>query len=339
VKRITQKEVAQRAGVSRATVSYVLNGHAKSRVPISDETRRKVLDAASKLGYQPDSSARTLRSGLSRTIGVLVPDMGNPHYWQLLTGIERAAHAEGYTLLLFHTALMRSEEDVGLRELAQRKIDGVILISSYPPTWPQTALVISSLHRPVVDLSNVDSPFDRIVSDYHEPTTKLMEYLIGLGHTRIAFVYGVATPEVGFDRLDPYREALARNGIEADEELIVRCGPTMEAGYRAASGLLELRRRPTAILAINDMLAAAVLRAAKDRAVAVPEGLSVAGFDDIPFASYLTPSLTTVHRDTERVGEQAFALLLERMADPHMPIVTRRAASTLVIRESTGPPR
>lgn len=337
MKRVTQREVAARANVSRATVSYVLNDTAKSRVPISSETRRRVIEAAEALGYQPDASAQTLRSGKSREVGVLVPDMRNPHYWQLLTGIDREAHRNGYTLLIFHSALIEHEEVVGLRELAARRIDGLVLISSFPPSWPKTIERLSNRHSPIVDLSNVESPFDRVFTDYRAGTRQLMEHLLEHGHRRIGFVYGVATEKVGIDRLEPYLEALRSANLPDEPGLVVRCGTSVEEGYRAASSLLSRAERPTAVIAVNDMLALAVMRAAADLGLSIPSDLSVAGFDDVPFSRLLTPSLTSVHRETEQVGQTAFRLLLERMADPHLPRRTERAESQLVVRESTGP--
>lgn len=336
MKRVTQREVAARAQVSRATVSYVLNDTAKSRVPISGETRRRVIEAAEALGYEPDVSARTLRSGKTREVGVLVPDMGNPHYWQLLTGIEREAHRHDYTLLIFHSALVESEEEVGLRELAGRRIDGLVLISSFPPSWPTTIKRLTSQHSPIVDLSNVESPFDRVVSDYRAGAKELMNHLIGHGHRRIGFIYGVASELVGLDRLEPYEEALRAWKLPAQPGLVIRCGTTVIEGYNAAKSLLARSDRPTAVIAVNDLQAIAVLRAAADLGLSVPDDVSVAGFDDVPFSRLLTPSLTSVHRDTEWVGRTAFRLLLERMADPLLPRRTERADSQLVVRESTG---
>lgn len=336
MKRVTQREVAARAGVSRATVSYVLGDSDKSRVPISSATRRRVLEAASSLGYQPDVNAQNLRWGKSKVVGVLLPDMKNPHFWQILSGIEREAHRSGYTLLIFHSALVKSEEDVGLRELASRRIDGLILISSFPPSWRESTRGLSDSRMPVVDLSNVDSPFDRVVANYRDGTRQVMDHLFGLGHRRIGFLYGVASPEVGLDRLVPYREALASRGLPEEHDLVVTCGTTLEQGYRAAAQLLSLPEPPTAIIAINDFLAIATVRAATDRGLAIPSDLSLVGFDDIPFARFLTPSLTTVRRETEQVGEKALRLLLERMANPLLPQRVEEVGSQLVPRESTG---
>lgn len=296
-----------------------------------------MLEAAASLGYQPDANAQNLRWGKSKVVGVLVPDMKNPHYWQILTGIEREAHRSGYTLLVFHSALVKSEEDVGLRELARRRIDGLILISSFPPSWGESTRSLTDSRMPVVDLSNVDSPFDRVVANYRDGTRQVMDHLLALGHRRIGFIYGVASPEVGLDRLLPYREALAARDLSAGDDLVVTCGTTMEDGYGAAERLLSLPRRPSAIIAINDLLAIAVARAANDRGLAIPRDLSLVGFDDIPFARFFLPSLTTVRRETEHVGERALRLLLERMANPLLPQRVEEVGSQLVPRESTGP--
>jgi LacI family transcriptional regulator len=338
VKRVTQREVAALAGVSRATVSYVLNGSAQGRVPISPETQRRVLEAVSTLGYQPDSSAQTLRSGKTRIIGVLVPDLTNPHFWQILAGIEREGHRYGYTMLLFHTGLMKSAEDIGLRELARKRIDGLVLISSFPPSWSEATRSLTDHHLPVVDLSNVETPFDRILSDYREGAKELMEYLIGLGHRTIAFIYGAASPEVGLDRLEPYEAALRAHGIPVDPAFIIRCGTTIEEGYDAANRLFDGPVFPTAIVAINDLIALAVLRAAADRGISVPKELSIAGFDDIPFSKLVSPSLTSVHRDSEQSGEIAFRMLLDRMEHPEMPPRSERLETRLIVRESTREP-
>lgn len=337
MKRPTQKDVAARAGVSRATVSYVLHGNQSTRVPISEETRERVLRAIHELRYEPDVTAQTLRSGKTMTIGVLVVDINNPHYWQYLAGIEREAHRHGYTILMFHSALQRTEENIGLRELSRKRVDGIIVMSSFAPYGEEETRWLTESQRPVVHLWHTDSPFDRIAADYHPATRELMTYLIGLGHRRIALVFGVANKMIGQDRLEPYYECLEKAGIPRDESLVVSCGPMLKDGFDSAINLLRRADRPTAIVAINDYLAIGVLRAASDAGLRVPEKLSIAGFDDIPFAEYLIPRLTTVHRDTEAAGARAVQLLLDRMNSTDTPVRLENVPARLVIRESTGP--
>lgn len=335
---MTQKDVAALAGVSRTTVSYVLDPDGSTKVHISAETREKVLAAARRLGYHPDANAQSLRSGKARTIGVLLPDMRNPHFWQLLAGIEQEAHIRRHAILIFHTALAQEEEDVGLRELSRRRIDGAILISSYPP-YPESATRrLKQSHRCIVDLSfSESSPFDRVSADYRSATADLMDHLFSLGHRRIGFVFGVASAELGTDRLLPYRKSLARHGVRAERSLLVRCGPTIEEGYDAACRLLRRADRPSAIIAINDYIATAVVRAASDLGIAVPGELSVAGFDDVPMSRFIVPRLTTVHRESEEIGASAVRMLLDRIDDPDGRKRVEYVPSSLVVRESTGP--
>jgi LacI family transcriptional regulator len=164
-----------------------------------------------------------------------------------------------------------------------------------------------------------------------------MEHLLGLGHRRIGFIYGVAVREAGLDRLQPYEAALRAAGIAVEPGLVVSCGPSVEEGYRAARELLAGSPRPTAIIAINDLLAVAAIRAAADAGLRVPADISVAGFDDVPLARYYVPRLTTVHREMDRVGGIAVGLLLERIGNPALPARMRHVPSVLQVRESTGP--
>lgn len=335
-KSITQQEVARLAGVSRGTVSYVLNPGTASTVPISEETRKRVLKAAEELGYEPNVSAQNLRSGTSKTIGVLLPDMHNPFYWQLLEGLSRVIQAEGYGLLLYHSALMQSEEESALKELVRRRIDGVVLVSGSGVIDERTAARFDTTNKAVVHLATGNSPFDHVIGDYYEGMKILMEHLFELGHSRIGFVFGIATPRLAGDRLTAYYDALRDAGFAADEELVVTCDPTQPAAYGAAERLLDLKPRPTAIIGVNDLLAIAIVRACFDRGLGIPNDISVAGFDDIPIARYATPRLTTVHRDTEAQGELGARILMDRINYPDMPIREEYCEQKLIIGETTG---
>jgi LacI family transcriptional regulator len=338
VTHTTQKQVAERARVSRTTVSYVLNDKSSPGVPISDETRRKVLEAVEALSYQPNVAARSLRSGRTYTIGVLMLDLHNPHFWQYLSGIEAEAHREGYAIMVFHTALKRSEENVALRELTKKSIDGAIVNASYGIDESDKTDELATSGIPIVNLSTGGrSPFDHVDCDYRSATRELMSHLFTLGHRRFGFVYGVVNPENGLDRLEPFRQSLAEEGLPPENGQVVQCGPAQEDAYKATVQLLDQRVRPTAIIAINDFLAMSVLRAAADLGVRVPADVSVCGFDDIPFSQYLIPRLTTVRRETEEGGARAFRLLLDRMNGKTGPIRFESIPASLQIRESTGP--
>jgi len=262
--------------------------------------------------------------------------MQNPHYWQYLSGVEQEAHNQGFALLIYHSSLNREEEGAGLRALAGRRVDGLIVLSAFTRFSEIELRELADSRLPVVDFSPTESPFDCVSANYREATRLLMHHLIGLGHERIALVYGVPDFDIGRDRLEPYREGLRAAGIGAEDEHVATCGTTVEDGYLAALGLLDKPHRPTAIVAVNDFLAFGVMRAAADRGLSIPGDLSVAGFDDIPLVKYTTPRLTTVHRDTEEAGRLAFRILVDRMNDPAMPRRCEQIGSRLVVRESTG---
>lgn len=343
MKRPTQLDVAHKAGVSRATVSYVLNSHLDGRVPISDETRLRVLQAIEELGYEPDTRAQSLRSGDTKTIGLIIPDMRNPHFWENADGVEQEARAAGYHLLLSSMDLSAEYGEDILKNLSGRRIDGLILMGSfidYSDEAKKTLARVLKRHLPIVEISDrptANQNVDCVVTDYSAVTRAAMSHLLSLQHRRIGFVYGVAMPELGFDRLQPYQECLLTAGLPLDQDLIIRCGPVIEDGYQAGIQLLKRSERPTAIIAINDLLALGVLRAAGDLGLRIPMDLSLVSYDDIPQANYLTPRLTTASKDAVRLGREAVKLLLERLRDSGRPRQVVSLPTKFIIRESTGP--
>ena len=337
--RPTQVDVAQRAGVSRATVSYVLNGLTEGKVPISDETRQRVLDAIEELGYEPDARAQALRSGSTKTIALLIPDLQNPHFCEFATGVEEAARAAGYHLLLSSTTLSDEYAVEIFKDLAQRRVDGLILASAFLLETDEAKKILNRIRKrnfPIVDMGDFYE-LDTVSANYRESTKEVISYLLSLGHRRLGLVYGVGAHEHGLDRLEPYQESLAASGIDVDPDLIVECGPTPEDSYQSATRLLKLPNRPTAIIVINDLLAMGTMRAAADLGLRVPDDLSVVGFDDIPMANYLVPRLTTVTKNSFAGGQKAFELLLARILNPDLPRQIVYETPRLIVRESTGP--
>ena len=333
---------ARIAGVSRATVSYVLNGLTEGRVSISDETRQRVLDAIEELGYEPDARAQALRSGNTRTIALIIPDLRNPHFCEYATGIEEAARAAGYHMLLSSTTLNDEYAVEVFKDLARRRFDGLILASSFILESKEAQATLDQVRKsglPIVELSD-NYGVDAVAADYRDATMEAMDYLLSLGHRRIGLIYGiggVGGHELADDRLQPYRASLEAAGIPIDNDLIVECGPTIEDGYQASQRLLELPSRPTAIVAINDLLVIGALRAAADRGLQVPKDISFVSYDDIPMANYLLPRLTTVTKDALNSGRKAFEVLLARIQTPDLPRQVIHSPARLIIRESTGP--
>jgi LacI family transcriptional regulator len=352
MKRPTQFDVARLAGVSRATVSYVANGLADGQVPISEETRRRVLEAIEELGYVPDARAQALRSGSTKTIGLILPDIRNPHFWQTADGVEQELRAAGYHLLLSSADLNPDYGKDVFKELSRRRIDGLILMGAFIFQLEEAQKTLSHLLKRRFPITRIGEhpAIDCVVSDYRAVTQAAIAYLLSLQHRRIGLIFGVQPPwesfqaaglpviyEEGADRLLPYQDSLRAAGLPVDPELIVMCGPAIEDGYQAALQLLSLPARPTALLVINDLLAIGALRAASDLGLRVPADLSVVGYDDIPLADFLVPRLTTSSKDVVTVGRAAVKLLLARIQDPDRPHQRVDIPARFIIRESTGP--
>lgn len=337
MKQPTQSDVARLAGVSRATVSYVVNGLTESDISITEETRQRVLKAVQELGYQPDATAQSLRSGTTNTIGLLIPDMHNPHYWQIAQGVESEAQKEGYDLLLASTSLDPHREIHTVQALSRRRIDGLILLLTYTEQVQDELKKMVNRHRPIVLVNGNHPDIDSVNANYAACAAQVMAHLIELGHRRIGLVHGVAHSGLGADRLNAYYQELTRAGLPIDESLVEWCGTTIAAGYEAAQRLLQAH--PTAIVVINDLLALGVLRAIANAGLRVPEDISVASFDDIDMAAYLNPALTTVRMDAEELGRAAIRIILNRLRNPKLPPQQVTIASDLVLRASTGKTR
>jgi LacI family transcriptional regulator len=344
MKRPTQADVARLAGVSRATVSYVVNNRTNDRVPISEETRRRVLEAVAELDYVPDARAQALRSGHTKTIGLVIPDIHNPHFWEIADGVEQEAYAAGYHILLSSIPPENKYAEDIFKNLSHRRIDGLVMVPSfiYQSEEAQKTLAYLLKRRvPIVgmmaDHDGISYNIDRVVSDYRDTTIEVMTHLLSLRHRRIGLIYGIAVPDLGTDRLFAYRESLQAAGLPVDPNLVVECEPTVEDSYHATRQLLELPSPPTALLAINDFLAIGALRAIKDLNLNVPQDVSLFGYDDIPLAKYLVPRLSTASKDGKKMGQEATRLLLARLQDPDRPRQEIRLPARLILRESTGP--
>jgi LacI family transcriptional regulator len=341
-KRPTQADVAKRAGVSRATVSYVLNKRTAGRIPITEETRGKVLEAAQALGYTPHALARSLRSGLTHTIGLLIPDTNNPHYMDILSGVEAEVVAHDYYLVLVSATLDPERERHCLRSLFQQRLDGLILAPTFPDLLEDEIEDLLDHTCPVVFVTPYPDA-DCAYADVRSGAEALMDHLIALGHRRIGFLHGVAREGLASVRAAVYREKTTALGLPSapdglPAQLIVRCGHTMKDGYQAAQKLLDLDDPPTAIWAVNDLLAVGALRAIRERGLRVPQDVSLAGFDDIAIAAQLYPTLTTVHIHGQELGRRAARLLFRRIEDPALDPTHEMLDTELVVRSSTAPP-
>jgi len=342
MKRPTQLDVARIAGVSRATVSLVAHGQVDGRVPISAETRARVLKAIEELGYEPDARAQALRSGGTKIIGLIVPDIRNPHFWDNVLGVGQEAYGAGYNIMFTSLGRHVHYDDVLLKDLLRQRVDGLILMGTYHNTEESGNKILMHLRRrlPIVEITdklNPDHPLDAVISDYRETTREVMAHLFSLGHRRIGLLYGVALEHLGLDRLETYNESMRAAGLAVNPGWVIHTGPKIEEGYQAALEMLRLPERPTAILAINDLLALGIMRAAADLGLQIPKDLSLVGYDDIFVDGYLVPRLTTVTKDAIGMGRTAVKLLIQRLEDPNCPRQVIEIQSQFILRESTGP--
>lgn len=336
--RITSHDVARRAGVSRTTVSLVLSGSQK--VVLSHETRERVIRAAEDLGYKPNSAARTLVSGVSETIGLVVSDpsilLVDAFIPQILYGIERANRDMGFHVLVEG---LGAEQRPGAYDhlVESRRIDGLIVLN--PRVGDEALVSLIEKGFPLVLVGSVRHKDEMSVTFATRAAIgAAVDHVAGLGHRRIGAVTFSQRGYTSRDaRLAALGAAMARHGLDLDEDAVTDGDFSAESGYRAAMALLGRRPDLTAVFAGNDTIAIGVLSAARALGRRVPEDLSVVGFDDLPFAPWLTPALTTIRTDGVRQGAIAAEMLFARLGQPALHPPRVRLEPELVLRQSTGP--
>ncbi|HZK78999.1 MAG TPA: LacI family DNA-binding transcriptional regulator [Gemmatimonadaceae bacterium] len=335
VKRITTHDVAKRAGVSQPTVSLVLSKNVRARV--SAETRERVLLAARELGYVPNVVARSLVRSRSYAIGVIVPDLRNPFFAEVVSGAERVASEEGYAVLLCETREIPKERH--MQALLERQVDGIMVDAVGAASIPESMLA-------GVNLVLIDEPPGRwpgVASDAEGAGRLAAEHLLSLGHRKFGFlgpatnVHAIRMRERGFV------SALADQGIRLESSAMRRVPATAAGGQTGMHALLALPDRPTAVFCSNDLVAAGALKVCSIEKVRVPDEISIVGCDDIELASLVVPSLTTVAIPARELGARAARLLLQGLVASDTAQRVNRSqrtiASRLVVRGTTAAPR
>jgi LacI family repressor for deo operon, udp, cdd, tsx, nupC, and nupG len=332
---VSIRDVSKAAGVSVATVSRALAMPER----VAEATREKVRQVAEELGYSPNLVARSLRSQQSRLIVVLVTNIANPMLSRCIRGIEKVAQELGYSVLLGDTQNDSAQEARYTGLLAARQVDGVIVLSS-------------RLHHRVFDLILKANPEAAVVNacacldvapcstvgvDDVGAARVMTEHLQSLGHRRIAVVTGPAESPHSRDRMFGYRLQLRAAGMQFDESLVIPGEFTMKSGADAADRLLAIPDPPTAVFCFNDEMAIGAIQRLTALGRRVPDDISVAGFDDIEFAAFASPPLTTISQPTDDMGATAMKLLHRRLGgDTHVETVT--LPTQLKVRASTAPP-
>jgi LacI family transcriptional regulator len=339
--RSTIVEVAKAAGVSKATVSRVLSGNYAYLRP---ETRRRVEQAIQQLGYRPSSVARSLTSKRTQTVGVMIADLGNPFYPDVLRGIEDAALTEGYNVFLCNTNYDLDRGMDYVDSLVDKRVDGVLIMtSSFANEW-LVELEANNVAVVVLDweVQARGGNVSAIDVDFRRGIQAAVEHLIHFDHRYFAHVSGPAHLLTSRYRREAFVQALGGFGITPESILMIEGNLRIDGGRQALPHLLALQPRPTAVFAANDLTAIGLLLEARTLGLKVPEDLSVVGLDDIWLAAQTEPALTTVALPRYEIGQLAMRLLfnlLSKPGDHYIEGVHTRVRTSLVVRQSTGPAR
>lgn len=307
--RITLADVAARAGVSVMTVSRVVN----ERPGVGQRTRERVRQAIESLGYRPNIVARGLRAASSRTIGLIVPDVTNPYFPEIVRGAEDVAIEHGYTLLLANGIEDVARETESLRTFEDHLVDGVILCS---PRLENQELypLLERLRAAVLVNRRSDPRYAGSVRIDHELGARmLLRHLHEVGCRRPAFLAGPSHSHAGQERRLGLEREVPELGLELPPSRVLPCPPTVEGGAKAAREMLARDPEVDALLCFNDLVAAGALQALQELGIAVPREIAVTGYDDIVFARMFTPGLTTIRAPTYELGQQAGRMLIDRM--------------------------
>ncbi len=331
----TLRDVAAAARVHPATASRALNP--ETRILVSEDTARRVTEAASRLGYRPNPVARSLRTRRSHTVGVLIPDLNNPLFPPIVRGLEDKLAAAGSVALIGNTDADAARERTLFEQMRARHVDGFVLATA--TLHDRLLAEAAAADVPVVLMNRLapDYSFPSVSVDNEQGARMAVSHLARLGHTRIAHIAGPQEASTGLSRLRGFRDGMAAHKLEVDESLIAYAARyTVEEGARCCRELLARDPRVTAIAAANDMLAVGCYTALDELSVQCPDEISLIGFNDMPFIDRLRPPLTTVRFPHYQLGTEAAQLLLERISGSESPVKILYLAPELIVRGSTS---
>ncbi|NLG84894.1 MAG: LacI family transcriptional regulator [Firmicutes bacterium] len=308
---VTIRDVAKLAGVSRSTVSRVINAKGE----VDPQTAAKVWQAVKELEYHPNTSARALVRQRTDTIGLMLPDVTNPFYEKIIKGIEATTNAAGFNLTFYNTYEdLAGRRRMILSAIEGGKVDGLIIVGSHlGDKSTLLEMIARGLPISLIERSFSDPSIPCVVSDNKTGARLAVEHLLSLGHRRIGFITGNLHYQTAIERLEGYKETLSQHGIPIEDELIAFGDFEHKSGYEAMRQLLALPMPPTAVFASNDMMAIGAIQAIGEAGLSVPNDVAVVGYDDITFASMVHPQLTTIRQPLYEMGALAAQGLIERL--------------------------
>lgn len=328
-------DVAKLARVSKTSVSRYLNE--QDRGHMSDETKERIKDAIEELNYAPDNMARSLKGKASKVIGLVMNDLSNPFFLQMIQGIETELRDSGYNILMCDSNLDVRKEVECLKMLEQRRIDGILIVGVNLPVQHLTDL---NIRVPVVLLErdSGNSKFDSVKIDNYSGAYAAVEYLVRKGYKRIAHIKGNQASMMAVRRKDAYEDVLRKYNLELTEGYEADGNYKLEGGYAAMERLVQMQEPPQAVFCANDMSAIGALRYLIENHYRVPEDIALVGYDDITVASLVTPALTTVRQPVMELAKTGTQILLERMSMKEGEEYRPRSVvlkSELLVRDST----
>ena len=330
----TMQDVARIAGVSISTVSHVVN---ETR-SVAESTRLRVLAAIESTGYTGNAIARSLVTGGTKSIGVALSLLANPHLAQLIHAIEAEATAAGHTVIIGDTLDTPDGERDAVRRLQARRVDGVLLTPVPGDTETLDALARTGVPAVLVDRVSHRVKLDQVGPENIQSTSALVSHLAGAGHRRIGFISGVDWVGASEERTLGYRLGLGRAGLRWDSNLVAGGGATHEDGVLALRRLLTVPERPTAVITGNGAMTAGAYREATDHGFTVGVDFAIAGHDEVEWAELVKPGITTMAHPVDEIGRTAVRLLLSRLDDPDREPQTVLLPPSLVHRGSCGCP-
>jgi LacI family transcriptional regulator len=331
----TLRDVATAAGVHPATASRALNPG--TRLLVSEETAQRVTEAAERLGYRPNSVARSLRTRRSHTVGVLIPDLNNPLFPPIIRGIEDRLAEHGYVALIGNTDADPGKERLVFDQMRARHVDGFVLATATLNSPILAEAAKAGLPLVLMNRTAQDYPFSSVSVDNEQGVRAAVAHLAALGHTRIGHVAGPQDISTGVARLRGFQEAMSSHGLAiGPADITYAHGYTVDEGLRCGRDLVAGSDDLTAVVAANDMLAVGCYGALDELELRCPEDMSVIGFNDMPFVDRLHPPLSTVRFPHTQVGTEAARLLIERIENGEgTPVKILFLAPELIARGST----
>ncbi|MFS0671550.1 LacI family DNA-binding transcriptional regulator [Peribacillus frigoritolerans] len=330
--RVTLQQVAKHAGVSTSTASLIVRNNPR----ISEATRKKVLKSMHELGYVYDRIAANLRSQSSDTVGIIITDISNTFFSEFLIGVHDALDEVGYTVLLGTTFDSVAKQDHLLSTMMEHRVGGLILCP-VSESSQDTIERLNEIDTPMVlavrELPGVNS--DYVGIDYPEGARIAVDHLLGKGHKRIALLGGIKESSTWIERMEGYREALSRAGLEVDESLVIDSAPTREGGFEAVLKVLENPNPPTAIFCFSDLIAFGVMQGLMMKGITPGKDIDIVGFDNVPVAEIYHPPLTTISSFPRRIGKEAANLLYQQMEKIEREQQRIILNPELIIRESS----